>query len=185
MKNISFSPVETLPFLRQPLVFLAKKYGLQGYCSKKGVNGGVTGRTTIETSTFQSSLTNIWIIKITPLSQARDSGSGYVRICFCLTKPIILWRAHVFLAWYSPWHCFIYIFLDFLAEHVNKYVLIWGYFVFSHALHLLPAVFRNSFGCGERKLITLPSPFWLSLLALLYVKMCLQVSHSLEILCLY
>ena len=66
-------------------------------------------------------------------------------ICFCLTKHIILWRAHVFLAWYSPWHCVLYLFLGFLAKNWDEDVSIWDYFGFSHALHILPAVFRNSF----------------------------------------
>ena len=38
-----------------------------------------------------------------------------------------------------------HIFLDLLTDNGNEYVLIWDYFGFSHALHLLRAVFRNSF----------------------------------------
>ena len=39
----------------------------------------------------------------------------------------------------------LHIFLGFSAENENEDVPIQEYFVFSHALHLLPAVFRNSF----------------------------------------
>ena len=52
-ENISFSPVEPLPFLRQQPAFLAKKT-VDKYIAGKIVNDEVTGRTTKETSNLQS-----------------------------------------------------------------------------------------------------------------------------------
>ena len=65
--------------------------------------------------------------------------------CFWLKNHLILWRAHVFFAWYSPWHCVLHLFLNFSAENGNKGMPIWDYFGFSHMLHLLLEVFRKPF----------------------------------------
>ena len=43
----------------------------------------------------------------------------------------------------------IHLFLDFSAKNGNEDVPIQEYFGFSHALHLMPAVFKIRFHCGK------------------------------------
>ena len=148
MKDLSFDLL-TPSYFYVNLWHFSKKRGLTRILQQKKSQWWSYRLNYHKNHLFPGTPTNIRIIEITPSLQARDSGNRLCAHLLLFEKRIILWKAHVFIAWYSPWHWFLCLFLDFSAENENKDVPIRGYFGFSHALHLLLVVFRIHFCCGE------------------------------------
>ena len=90
--------------------------------------------------------------------QASDSGYHFCAHLLLSEKCILLWRVHIFHAWFSPWHYVLHLSLGFSVENGYEDVPIREYFGFSHALHLLPTVFRNSFLLWRNYFFKDPAP---------------------------
>ena len=66
-----------------------------------------------------------------------------------------------------------HLFLDFSADNEIKDVPIWGYFRFIHALHLLPAVFQNSFFVADKLIFKISYSIYFD-----YFSTCSSISRS-------
>ena len=117
-------------FYANPLHFQPKKDGWRGYCSKKRtVEEGIAAKKRRQWWSCRSNYhrnqhlpvtpTNKQKVEITSSSWASDYGKGLCVHFHLFDKNTILWRAHVFLAWYSPWHCVLHLFLNLSAKNGN------------------------------------------------------------------
>ena len=116
MWKIFFFPLSTPPiFTQNSGIFSGKKRVDEDIAAEKKTSMVKLPAEIPLNQYFSVTPANIWIKIITPSSQASDSGKGLCAHFLLIGKRIILWRAHVFLAWYSPWHCVIRLFFYFIG----------------------------------------------------------------------